>query len=135
MLSRNQEQELIMKIIYNHYFNLVYHIEKDIKSLIEEISENNYDDVSLFIKETVIKTFINLESSLKLIEVNLTTWKLNRMNMVIIAILLLGITEAKYVEADGLFKAAIIDVCVDLAKKYGSDKDYRFVNALLDKVI
>lgn len=135
MLSRNQEQELAMKIIYNHYFNLANNIDKDLKIVIEEIADDSFENVSIFVKEVVVKTFVNLESSLALIENNLTTWTLDRMNKVTIAILLLGITEAKYIEAEGLFKAAIIDVCISLSKRFCAEKDYRFVNAFLDKVI
>ena len=51
----------------------------------------------------------------------------------VISILMLGITEYKYI--GNVDKSVIIDVCVKLAKKYADEKDYRFVNALLDKIL
>ena len=64
---------------------------------------------------------------------NCTTWKMERINLVVISILMLGITEYKYI--GNVDKSVIIDVCVKLAKKYADEKDYRFVNALLDKIL
>lgn len=135
MLSRNKEHELIMKIIYNYLFNLSINDDKDLRVLIEELCEIEYENAPLLVKDVVIKAIIHLDECLKLIEDNLTTWKLDRMNKVTIAILIMGITEGKFVEGENLFKAAIIDVCVDLSKTYCGDKDYRFVNAVLDKII
>ncbi len=135
MLSRNKEQELSMQIIYNYLFDMSINMDKDPRKLIEEHLDVPYEEASLFVKEVVIKALIHLDETIKLISENLTNWKLERMNKVTIAILVLGITEAKYVTIDGIFKAAIIDVCVNLAKRFCADNDYRFVNAVLDKVI
>lgn len=135
MLSHNQEHELAMKTIYNHLFNMSINSIKDPVLLLEDIIELPYDEIPLFIKEVVIKALIHLDETLKLIEENLVKWKLERMNKVTIAILVLGITEAKYLPQEEVLKAAIIDVCVNMAKRFCGDKEYRFVNAILDKVI
>ena len=58
---------------------------------------------------------------------------LGNKSTIIISILMLGIGEYKYV--GNVDKSVIIDVCIRLAKKYGDEKDYKFVNALLDKVL
>ena len=133
MLSRNQEQELIMKIVYSYLYQNNHYEDKDPRLLIEEISEVSYDEVSIFVKETVIKILIHKDEIIQDILPNLHKWKLERMNKIIISILLLAIGEARYIE--GTVKAAIIDVAIDLAKKYADEKDYRFVNAILDKMI
>lgn len=135
MLTRNKEQELSMQIIYNYLFDMSINMEMDPRKLIEDHLEIPYEEASLFVKEVVIKALVHLNETLDLISQNLNNWKLERMNKVTIAILVLGITEAKYVTIDGIFKAVIIDVCVNLAKRFCADKDYRFVNAVLDKVI
>ena len=46
---------------------------------------------------------------------------------------MLAITEYKFV--GGVEKSIIINVAVKLAHKYADEKDYKFVNALLDKVL
>ena len=95
--------------------------------------ENRKLLLSVFVKETSIKVLKNYEELKNIIEPNCVNWKFSRINLVLIAILMLGIGEYKYV--GNVDKAIIIDVCVKLAKKYGDEKDYRFINALLDKVL
>ena len=132
-LSRNQEQEKVFFIIYQALFQVRIGREIDIVNIIEETMEDAFDNISVFVKETSIKVLKNYEELKNIIEPNCVNWKFNRINLVLIAILMLGIGEYKYV--GGVDKAIIIDICVKLAKKYGDEKDYRFVNALLDKVL
>ena len=129
MLSRNQEQEKIMFIIYQILFLNRMKNDFDLVEVIEDTMEENYSDVSVFVKEVVVKC----DEIYNLILPNCTTWKMERINLVVISILMLGITEYKYI--GNVDKSVIIDVCVKLAKKYADEKDYRFVNALLDKIL
>lgn len=133
MLSRNQEQEKIMFIIYQALFQYRLQKEIDIKSIIEETLEEDFDEVSIFIKEISVKVIKNYNEIKEIIEPNCQSWKFERINLVVIAILMLGIGEYKFV--GDIEKPMIIDVCVKLAKKYGDERDYKFVNALLDRVL
>ena len=133
MLSRNQEQEKIMFIIYQILFLNRMKNDFDLIEVIEDTMEENYSDVSVFVKEVVVKCVKNYNEIYNLILPNCTTWKMERINLVVISILMLGITEYKYI--GNVDKSVIIDVCVKLAKKYADEKDYRFVNALLDKIL
>lgn len=133
MLSRNQEQEKIMFIIYQILFFNRMKNDFDLVEVIEDTMEDNYSDVSVFVKEVVVKFVKNYNEIYNLILPNCTTWKMERINLVVISILMLGITEYKYI--GNVDKSVIIDVCVKLAKKYADEKDYRFVNALLDKIL
>ena len=133
MLSRNQEQEKIMFIIYQILFLNRMKNDFDLVEVIEDTMEENYSDVSVFVKEVVVKCVKNYNEIYNLILPNCTTWKMERINLVVISILMLGITEYKYI--GNVDKSIIIDVCVKLAKKYADEKDYRFVNALLDKIL
>lgn len=133
MLSRNQEQEKIMFIIYQILFLNRMKNDFDLVEVIEDTMEENYSDVSVFVKGVVVKCVKNYNEIYNLILPNCTTWKMERINLVVISILMLGITEYKYI--GNVDKSVIIDVCVKLAKKYADEKDYRFVNALLDKIL
>ena len=132
-LTRNQEQERVFFILYQALFQVRMGRELDIVSIIEETVQEPFEDVSVFVKETSIKVLKNYDELKAIIEPNCVNWSFSRINLILIAILMLGIGEYKYV--GGVDKAIIIDVCVKLAKKYGDEKDYRFVNALLDKVL
>ena len=133
MLSRNQEQEKIMFIIYEVLFFNRMKSPFDIAEITENTMEENYEDVSTFVKEVTVKCLLNYEEIYNMILPNCTTWKMERINLIVIAILMLAITEYKFV--GGVEKSIIINVAVKLAHKYADEKDYKFVNALLDKVL
>ena len=132
-MSRNQEHELIMTCIYDA---LIYSEMDEVFSL-EEVMEGvyklPYDEISLFSKEVVIKSLTNVNEIKEIYQKNMPKWKFDRLNAVERAILLMSYTHAK-VDAN-VDKRVIIDVAVRIAKKYLDENDYKFVNAILDKVL
>ena len=134
MLSRNQEQEKMTHVIYTCLFYERNNEEYDVKSLIEGTFEMDYDEVDVYPKECIIKTLLNREAIDEEIASNLSEkLKLSRINLVAHAILLLSIGEVRYVGE--INKSAMINVAVELAKKYLDDGEYRFINAVLDKIL
>lgn len=133
MLSRNQEQEKTMFIIYEVLFFNRMKSPFDIVEITENTMDENYENVSTFVKEVTVKCLLNYEEIYNIILPNCNTWKMERINLIVIAILMLAITEYKYV--GGIEKSIIINVAIKLAHKYADEKDYKFVNALLDKVL
>ena len=133
MLSRNQEQEKIMFIIYEVLFFNRMKSPFDIVEITANTMDENYENVSTFVKEVTVKCLLNYEEIYNIILPNCNTWKMERINLIVIAILMLAITEYKYV--GGIEKSIIINVAIKLAHKYADEKDYKFVNALLDKVL
>ena len=133
MLSRNQEQEKIMFIIYEVLFFNRMKSPFDIVEITENTMDENYENVSTFVKEVTVKCLLNYEEIYNIILPNCNTWKMERINLIVIAILMLAITEYKYV--GGIEKSIIINVAIKLAHKYADEKDYKYVNALLDKVL
>ena len=59
-------------------------------------------------------------------------WSFDRLNLIEQSILLMSYTHKQNEKAD---KRIIIDVAVKLAKKFCDKDDYKFVNAILDKVL
>lgn len=135
MLSRTQEQEKIMFVLYQClFYERLNNSQLNLQEMIEETFEENYEEVSIFAKETILKALKNQKEIDELISSNLNKWKLERINLVAHAIFLLAISEYKFVEED-IEKSALINVSVNLAKKYLDEKDYKFINAILDKVL
>ncbi len=132
-LTRNLCQEKAMIIIYDAltYENMGQ--EYNPKELISDICELPYDDIDLYIKEVVVKALINKEEYIKKLEEKMDTWTFKRLNRLNQAILLLSC--AHYFEIHDSDKAVIINVAVNLAKRYLDDQDYKFVNAILDNVL
>jgi transcription antitermination protein NusB len=135
-LSRNQEQEKIMQVVYGYLFYQVNNKEEDVKTLMEGVYEDEYENIPTFSKEVIVKSLLNQPEIDKLIAENLSEkLRLDRLNIVGHAILLFSIGEVKYCSFEDVSKATMINVAVELAKKYLDDKEYRFINAVLDKIL
>lgn len=59
-------------------------------------------------------------------------WSLERLNKVTLAILRISIYEMKY--QSGTSPQIVIDEAVKIAKDFGTDDSYKFINAVLDKI-
>ena len=132
MLSRNQEQEKVMLAIYQYLFYQRMN-QEDLIHILEDVFDLPYDEISIFAKEVAVKTLLHQEELDKDISDHLVKWTLDRLNIVSHAILLLAMGEYRYTEETN--KAEIINIAVELAKKYLDDKEYKFINAILDKVL
>ena len=132
-LSRNQIQT---KIFECSYIDLVYrnmNISFDVGKIISEICEDTYDNCDLFLRETILKMIINYDSIKEIIENNLVNWKFDRLSLIDRAILFMTISEYKYV--GDIDKPVVINVGVTLAKRYSDEKNYKFINGILDKIL
>jgi transcription antitermination protein NusB len=67
----------------------------------------------------------------RLISENLIGWKMNRLSPINRSLLRMGIAESHFNDQ----KAVIIDDVIRIAQKYGAQDDFKFINAILDKVI
>ena len=132
MLTRNQEHELIMKSIYQYLFYERFGEEDAVKTL-TEVYELPLEEIPLFSKEVVVKTLLNQKELDEEISSKLRNWKLERLNIVCHAILLTAIGEVRF--GSDIDKATAINTAVKLAKDYLDDKDYKFVNAILDNIL
>lgn len=68
-----------------------------------------------------------------LIRANLKGWTLERISRVDLTVLRLAIAEALY--GPEKLPGVAINEAVELAKKYGDESDYQFVNGLLGSVV
>ena len=61
-----------------------------------------------------------------------SSWTMERINKVSLAILRTSVYEIKF--QTGSNPKIVIDEAVNIAKEYGSDDSYKFINAILDKI-
>lgn len=132
-LSRSKCNELAFVIIYDCLIYKNLKLDFDIVDIISSISELSYEETPLFIKEVVLRYLTNEDTLKEKIESKLVRWKWERLSLVNRAILLFSLSSYYYVKE--IEKPSIIDVSVKLAKKYGDDKDYRFINGILDNIL
>ncbi len=85
-------------------------------------------DYILGIVDTVLR---DQEAMDGLIAQHLIGWKLSRISPVDRCLIRMGIAEARR----GGQKPIIIDDVIRIAKKYGEADSYKFINAILDKVV
>lgn len=132
-LSRNQIQTKIFECSYIYLVYRNMNISFDVEKIISEVCEDIYDNCDLFLRETILKMIINYDSIKEIIENNLVNWKFDRLSIIDRAILFMTISEYKYV--GNIDKPVVINVGVTLAKRYSDEKNYKFINGILDKIL
>lgn len=90
------------------------------------------EEVLLFAKLLISGVLENKEAIDKLIQDRLSTWKIERLNRVDLAILRTGIYALVYQK--DIPATVSINESVEMAKEFGNDDSYKFVNAVMDGV-
>lgn len=99
---------------------------------VQEPSENAKEERT-FASLIIAGTIDHVDEIDKIIESHLSdSWSLNRLNKVALAILRTSTYEIKY--QNNVSPKIIIDEAVNIAKDYGTDDSYKFINAVLDKI-
>lgn len=94
-------------------------------------SKNEQEEYT-FARLIVAGTIDHIDEIDKLIEDHLSPkWTKDRINRVTLAILRTSIYEMLFQHSS---KSIVIDEAVNIAKKYGADDAYKFINAMLDKI-
>lgn len=132
-MTQTELREKVIFAIYDMLLGGDSHQEKDPKTTICGIFEADYEEIPLYCRKLFIKSLINKDEIIKKIEPNLNRWTFNRLNYVIQAMLIASYTERNILK--GADKKVIINEAVNFAKKYADNLDYKFVNAVLDKVL
>ena len=132
-LSRNKEQEKILGILYQALVLIDLKQELDVKQLLMDAYDCDFEDVPLFSQQILVYSLKNLDKITKAFQANMINWTFNRINKLEQALLILSYSHFYYVK--DVDKKVVIDVAVKLAKKYLDSTDYKFVNAILDRTL
>ena len=134
-ISRNQEHYIVMTVIYDVLSDFVLGDGKnfrDARQIIADVAECPYSEVSDYVKN-VVSYSLNKYGEIKdVFSPLLTKWKWERLPLLTQSILLMSYAHSKVEKTD---KKVIINVAVDLAKKYIDEKQAKFINAILDGVL
>lgn len=131
-LSRNQEHELIMTCIYDALVYSNMSKEFSVEEILTSVFGVNYDEISFFVKEMVIKSLAHVNEIKHVFQEKMPKWSFDRLNLVEQSILIMSYTHKQTQDVN---KSIVINVAVKLAKKYLDKDDYKFVNGILDKVL
>lgn len=126
-MSRTSAREYALKVLYSRELNPesepideeTLHLEEKDKAfadaLIEAAAHEDVDDK--------IKAYLK------------KNWSLTQLNVVDKNILRLAVAEFYHSGEDRPDKKVIINEAIELAKTYGGEESYRFINGLLDKAL
>ena len=131
-LSRNQEHELVMTCIYDALIYANMEQEFSVEDIMTSVFEVEYDEISFFSKEMVIKSLAHVNEIKKIFQEKMPKWKFDRLNLLEQAILIMSYTHKQTQNVD---KSIVINIAVKLSKKFLEKDDYKFVNGILDKVL
>ena len=136
-LTRNQEHYVIMTVIYNELDDYLYGDKdgepREASTLIEEVAGIPYEEVSNYVKDTVYISLQKYGEIVKAYLPKLNDWKWDRIPALSRAILIMSYTHFYFTEK--VDKRIVINIAVDLAKKYVEEKQAKFINGILDKVL
>ena len=127
-MSRKESRETAFQILFARELN-----SDDMTFTAYELADeiNLADDD--FVDTIVTKTVDHLEEIDKIIADNLKNWKIDRIPKTSLAILRISCAQLLYM-SDDIPQKVVINEAVELAKKYGADDDYSFVNGILRSI-
>jgi len=134
-MTRRESREKAFQIIFGMTFN-DNNAEESILFAIED--ENSlFDEFSVNLINTVYKYREPIDLKL---EPYLRGWSINRISKVSLAILRLSCAQLFYwneidIEPVERVEKIVINESVELAKKYGCDDDYSFINGILGSMV
>ena len=127
-MSRSSAREYALMVVYSNDVN------PESSEIIPDTEESLSEKDRLFANLLVSSVSENLATIDKNIAKYLKNWAINQLNIVDKSILRLAIAEFTYSE-DSSGKKIIINEAVELAKKYGGENSYRFINGILNAAL
>lgn len=138
-LSRNQLNEKAAFALYDILTYQDMKEEANVEEIISSLLDVPYKECDIYLKSLVIATLRHLPEMVGIFNSNMNKWTFDRLNRLEQAILLVSYAHFFYVEDDEkkseADKGAVINTAVELSKTYLDAKDYKFVNAILDKLL
>ncbi|MDK2813574.1 MAG: transcription antitermination protein NusB [Clostridiales bacterium] len=103
------------------------------QEIIDTSRIENEQEIDAFGEKLLTGFVLHREAADKLIEPKLKNWKMNRIPRVCLVALELAVTEMFFGDEEDM-DSVIINEAVELAKKFGGEEDYQFVNGVLGSI-
>lgn len=125
-MSRRSARELSLQVLYSKDLN------PDSEGIQNTFSLTDKDKV---FSEALVQAEIEHESEIDtLISDHLKNWSMDELNVVDKTILRLSLAEARFM-AEPSDAKLVINEAVELARKYGGENSYRFINGILNSIL
>ena len=122
-----------MTVIYNELTDFTFgegQLVRGAAEMIASLCECEVNEIDPFITDVVMLSLQNYGEIKNAYQPYLRNWKWERLPLLTQAILLMSYTHFKYI--GNVDKTVVINVAVELAKKYIDDKQAKFINGILD---
>ena len=132
-VTRNQSHHIIMTVIYNELVDYKFgdnSFVRDFREMLSELCGQPYEEIDPFIQDMVALSLQKYGDIVLAYTPYLKNWKWERLPLLTQAVLLMSYVHFYFVEKPD--KKVVINIAVDLAKKYIDDKQAKFINAILD---
>lgn len=136
-ISRNKQQFIVLTAIYDVLNDCQEGDKKtfvDPRSIIEGLCECEYDDSPFYVRKLVHLSLEKYAQIRAVVEKQLVDWKWERLPLLTRSIFLMSYAHYCYY-GEEIDKRIVIDVAVELAKKYIDEKQAKFIHAVLDEVL
>ena len=120
-MKRVEMRELAFKTIYSKFFNP----EEDEKDLLESVDAEGLE----FINKILTNFAEHYQEINDKIASKLKGYTIERLFKIDLSILILAVIELDYIKENP--KQIVINECVELAKKYSTEKSPKFINGVL----
>ena len=132
--SRNAMQKVALWAVYDALTYRDMGLDIDVQDIISSLCDLPYEECDYFVKAVLVMCLRHHDEAVAAFNAKMRGWTFDRRNRVEQAILLLAYSHFYYVDPE-VDKGVVIDIAVKQAKAYLDEKDYRFVNAILDNVL
>ena len=127
-MTRHESREAAFKVAFSKSINL-----NELNEIYETLEETG-PELDDFSREILEKTFENIKEIDPVIEKNLVGWTLGRIPKVSLAILRISTAQMLYMSEE-VPDSVVINEAVELAKAFGGDNEYAFVNGALRGIL
>ena len=132
--SRNAMQKVALWAVYDALTYRDMGLDIDVQHIVSSLCDQPYEECDYFVKAALVMALRHYEEAVAAFTAKMRGWTFDRLNRVEQAILLLAYSHFYYVEPE-VEKGVVIDIAIKQAKTYLDEKDYKFVNAILDNVL
>ena len=131
-MSRHKLREQVFKLLFRIEFNDSVEMEEQKELFFTTSDVETTEDESRYIEEKYQAVVDKLDKIDELISSNAKGWSIDRMSKVDLTILRLGVYEMIF--DDTIPEDVALNEAIELAKEFGQDQSYSFINGVLAKL-
>lgn len=135
-INRAKVHEIAIQLMYSFLMLEETGNTINFEESISNACDAPYEECDIYLKDVLLCCLKHQNEIIKYVSTYLKNWEFHRLNLIIQAILIVSIAEFYFVE-EKVDKVIIINNAVKFAKKFGDggEKDYKYVNAILQNCL